>query len=426
VRIFISHSTSNDDADGCKRLDDVEAALAGPENARSGHEVLVDRKRLIAGTPWRPQLHEWMATCHAALVLLTPKALESSWVLTEATVLAHRAALDGKFLLFPALLDGLTRDQVKGSRFSPLYLDAIQRIRATQPTAIADVVLGELARLGNPPATRYDGLVFALAQQLMTVARNNALEGICAKLTGTMIVWDTPDRRALGAARVVAEAIATGVLGEYRSLRDLMHELLLAGLQPVEARSILRLAGPRWVDPEAAAPLAEVAARNAGGQRDEQGRVMSWSTAINGKRLPTFTAEQYLRRAYLPDVPILLVIDGGESDVRQDELISRLRNEVRKEPELVGASDEYVDDFLSNVDSPYFVLLPPPFPDVELLETLQTRYPKLTFIGQDSASRIAERSFAGRVVPLVPPLSDAEEMKALHEFKAASKRIESA
>jgi len=198
------------------------------------------------------------------------------------------------------------------------------------------------------------------------------------------------------------------------------------GLQKEEANRILRLAAPRWVDPAAASPLAEVAARNAGGQRDEQGRVLSWSTAINGKRVPTFTAGQYLRRAYMPDVPILLVIDGGESDLRQDELIARLRNEVRKEPELVGASDEYVDDFLSDPGAPYFVLLPPPFPDADLLETLQTRYPKLTFIGQDSASRIEERSFAGRVVPLVPPLSDAAEMKALREFKEASKRIESA
>ena len=426
MRIFISHSTSNDDADGCKRLDDVEAALTGPEHAPSGHEVLVDRKRLIAGTPWRPQLHEWMATCHAALVLLTPKALESSWVLTEATVLAHRAALDDQFLLFPALLDGLTRDQVKGSRFSPLYLDAIQRIRATAPGEIAGVVLGELAKFGTPPATRHDSLVDAIAKQLMTTAKNNGLERICQKLTGTLVLWDTPENRARGAARVVAEAIATGILGEYGSLRDLMHELLIAGLQPAEARLILNLAGPRWVDPEAAAPLAEVAARNAGGQRDEQGRIMSWSTAINGKFLPNFTAPHYLRRAYLPDVPILLVIDGGESDLRQDELISRLRNEVRKEPELAGASDEDVDDFLSDPGAPYFVLLPPPFPDADLLETLQTRYPKLTFIGQDSASRIAERSFTGRVVPLVPPLSNAEEMKALREFKAASKRIESA
>src|SRR5437773_6595925 len=120
--IFISHSTGKDDAAGRQRLLDIEVALKGPAGAPSGHDVLLDFKRLEPSFKWRSELDEWMATCHAAVLLLTPKALESQWVLKEATILAHRAARDTRFLLFPALLDGLTREQLtaKDSRFSPL------------------------------------------------------------------------------------------------------------------------------------------------------------------------------------------------------------------------------------------------------------------------------------------------------------------
>jgi hypothetical protein len=423
MRIFISHSTAKDDPDGRRRLTDVEAALKGLQ-APSGHDVLLDIKRLEGGFDWRAELDEWMAICHAAVLLLTPKALESPWVLKEATILAHRAALDKQFLLFPALLDGLTRDQLKASRFSPLYLDAIQRIAGTQPADIANAVLGQLAKFGKPPETRLDLLVNALAAQLKTAAEDDGLEAICEKITGKPHQWESSKTRARGAAQIVALAIVSGQLGGYASLREVMRDLLSAGLVKEAAGRVLNLAGPRWVNPEAAAHLAEVAARNAARRLDEQGRAISWSTAINGAYLPTFTVPHYVRRAYLPDAARFINLDGGESDLRLEELVARLRTEVRTSPYLRGATDAKVDDILAKVDTPYFVLLPPPFPDAELLEMLQARYPKLTFIGQERAEDIAGRNFTGRVVPLVPPLETSQEGAALLEIDEVRQQID--
>ena len=426
MRIFISHSTAKDDPDGCKRLDEVAAALLGPAHAATGHDVLVDKERLKAGSDWRAELDEWMATCHAAVLLLTPRALESAWVLKEATILAHRAALDTQFLLFPALLDGLTRDQLKESRFSPLYLDAIQRVAGTRPADIAMAVLQQLAKFGKPPDTRFDSLVTALAGLLKSAAEGYGLEPICERITGTPWAWDSARTRAMGAARVVALAIVSGRLGSYASLRELMNDLLNNTLSKEAATRVLNLAGPMWVKAEAAAHLAEVAARNRTKPRDATGQRVSWSTAINGELLPTFTAPQYVRRAYLPDVPTFLNLDGGQSDLKLDELITCLRHEVRKSPLFAGRSDAKIDDLLSKVDTPYFVLLPPPFPDAELLESLQARYPALTFIGQGDAPRIAAREFEGRVVPIVPPLDHDDEDKAFLEIESIRDRIESA
>jgi hypothetical protein len=366
-----------------------------------------------------------MSVCHAALLVLTPKALQSSWVLKEATILAHRRARDSEFMLFPALLDGLTRTQLtaKDSPFSPLYLDAIQRVLGTDPADIAAAVLAQLANVAAPPTTPFARLKDALAVQLTAAAQNTGLERICAGITGKPVAWQDPLTRADGCARVVASAIVTGSTGRYTSLADLIGELMLAGLSKEAGRRVLNLASPLWVNPVSAAPLAEVAARNLAAAPGPAGQIESWSTAINGDHVPQFTAGMYLRRAYLPDGALPLSLHGGESERRLEDLIARLRDGVRTKPTLQGASDDKIDRFLAALTRPYFVLLPPPFP-AEVLAALQTRYPKVTFIGQVEADRLAPGAIEGRVVPLVPAVDLDEELKALEAFNDATERID--
>src|SRR5262245_57840107 len=111
--IFISHSTAKDDQAGLDRLKSLSAALkTKPGGAASGHDALLDFERLEPAAKWRSEIDEWLAQCHAAVLMLTPKSLESAWVLKEATILAHRAARDDTFYLFPVLLEGLKRDDL--------------------------------------------------------------------------------------------------------------------------------------------------------------------------------------------------------------------------------------------------------------------------------------------------------------------------
>src|SRR5687768_10773334 len=231
MRIFISHSTEKGDAAGKKRLVDLKRSLKGPSAASTGHDVLLDFDRLDPAAKWRAVLDEWMATCHAGVLVMTPKSLTSSWVLKEATILAHRAARDPQFLLFPVLLDGLTREQLTAtdSRFSPLYLDAIQRVRKTNAAGIAKDVLRELNKLGSPPRTPLDELAAALAVQIKG-ADAKRLEQICVAIAGAPVAWQPSEVASERCARVIARAVVTNSKGQYKSLSELIRDLLLAGL----------------------------------------------------------------------------------------------------------------------------------------------------------------------------------------------------
>jgi hypothetical protein len=421
MRIFVSHSTEKADAGGKQRLLDLKRALERLAGKRTGHEVLLDFERLDPAAKWRVVLDEWMATCHAAVLVMTPKSMTSWWVLKEATILAHRAARDEQFLLFPVLLDGLTRTELtaKESRFSPLYLDALQRVGKADPKGIAGDVLRELKKLGSVPRTPFDELAADLATQ-MKGADPQRLEQICLTVTGKPVPWQPSEVRAERCARIVACAIVTNSKGGYQSLGAMVGDLLRAGLGKDAARTVLKLASPLWVDAEAASPLADVAARNI--RLTLGAATRSWATAINGAYVSHFTADKYIRRAYMPGDAKLRSIEGGESELRAEELIARLRTEVRNTtPQLTGADDARVDNHLATVATPYFVVLPPPMPDDDVLDALLDRFPKLTFIVQADAEALV--SVAGRVVPLAPALDLGFEQNAFNEFVDAEDRI---
>src|SRR5687768_1951168 len=100
VRIFISHS-SDDSA--------LATALADRLKALPDVAVDVDVSGLVVGQPWQRQLHEWMARCGAAIVLLTPAVLaRPQWVLKEAIILGWRLDLDPTFHLYFAYAPGTT------------------------------------------------------------------------------------------------------------------------------------------------------------------------------------------------------------------------------------------------------------------------------------------------------------------------------
>jgi hypothetical protein len=421
MRIFISHSTAKGNAAGKQRLEALKAALE-QGGASPGHEVLLDFERLEPGSKWRSVLDEWMACCHSAVLMLDPVALKSPWVLKEATILAHRAALDPAFLLFPALLDGVKREDLSASDspFSKLYLDAIQRLPKTDPAGIADAVKLELGKLAAAPVTPMETLAAKVAAQL----RNGdpvQLEAIGARLTGQPIQWSNQESRAARCGHEIARAIVRGERGGYRTLRDLIAALRTAGLTKEAAETTLNCAAPLWVAGPAAAPLADLAQRNLGAVPAAGIDPSCWATALNGAYVPGFTAEMYLRRAFLPGRETFCSIEGGESDARAEELIARIRSEVHaREPVLRAGKVEAADRYLSRLTTPYFILLPPPVPDVAVLRMLQTKYPRVTFILHTGEELLpGGGDWPARVVPLEPPVDLDQEQLAAEDYSRA-------
>ncbi len=424
--IFVSHSTDKNDAAGKQRLLDLGQALRTVAIGPAAHDPLIDFERLEPGARWRSVLDEWLAQCHAAILLLTPKALQSSWVLKEATILAHRAALDPQFFLFPVLLDGVSRPQLSApdSRFSPLYLEALQRVNSVDPAAIAADVQRVLGPVTNPPQTPLERLTGAIAVQIQGVA-SEEIGRICQLVTGMPIVWQPQDVRSRRCAFELARAVVSGKVQHYNSVTSLVQDLLASGLDRERAQRVLHLVAPLWVELEAAALFPDLAKRNLDAQPDATGRVDTWSLAMNGAYLSVFTADMYMRRVYLPDTVTLRTIDGGESDDRLGDLVDRIRDEVR-DREMPRATDTQVDGFLANLTRPYFIVLPPPLPDDTLLGELRRQLPRVTFIGQADELDIGSMSAAERLVRLTPHVDLESELRAFQDYMDAADRIKRA
>lgn len=90
-KLFISHSS--DDAELTEAVRDA----LNPPGADDRFDLLLDIDRLQPGWAWEPFLHEWMAVCDAELLSLTESAVESHYVLKEATILAWRMSRDPDF-----------------------------------------------------------------------------------------------------------------------------------------------------------------------------------------------------------------------------------------------------------------------------------------------------------------------------------------
>jgi hypothetical protein len=423
MRIFVSHSTAKDNATGRQRLLDLEVGLTTDPDPVRRHEVLLDMQRLEPGARWRSVLDEWMASCHSAVLMLDPVALKSAWVLKEATILAHRAACDPAFLLFPALLDGVRRDDLAAldSPFSKLYLDAIQRLSASDAAGISAQVKAQLAQLAGPPDTPLDRLAATIESQLRTGSARE-LEAVCLTLTGAPVAWTQQDSRAQRCARLIASAIVRGERGGYTSLSALMEALRTAGIVNTAAETVLNCAAPLWVHGPAAAPLADLAQRNvAAAQAAAKGAC--WATALNGNYVAGYTADMYLRRAFLPARHTVRTVDGGESEARAAELTARIRDEVKaREPSLRGATAKAVDAFLARRRSPYFILLPPPVPDEAVLRELQDTWPAVTFI-LHTGETLPPAQWPARVLALEPPVDLQAERDANEDYSDALERI---
>ena len=101
--VFVSHSSQDR-----QLTEEVVRLLGPPEGAQGGgYKVLVDYEELKPNVEWPRRLIELMARCHAGVILLTSAAVESDWVLKEATILAARRAVeDERFKLFVVMFPG--------------------------------------------------------------------------------------------------------------------------------------------------------------------------------------------------------------------------------------------------------------------------------------------------------------------------------
>jgi hypothetical protein len=368
LRIFVSHSSKD------RQLTGDVCALLRPADApaRRGYDVQVDQRDLEDGKPWPKQLHVWMAGCDAALLLLTKDAVASPWVLKEATILSWRLSLDPSFRLFTAIAPGVDDALLRAHRFEPLHLGTIQRTDALNAAGdaldaakIAAAVAETLGQQRNG-RTLHERIVGVLSD-VLTDVKPNTLRTIAEKVQATPPDWDPAgDRRAQYIEAIAAQLLSES-LGQYGGVDRLIEDLIQTADPPLAGKVLKRVA-PFWVDGEAAGRLARAMAT-----------APSRVTALNGRRVPVFTAEMYLWRAFPLGYRKAVPLGGGSAG----DYVGHYRREIcdsfraKFYPNLTAAE---IVEKLRTRGGDYIAVLPekPPLPAD--LERLRDEFGTLHFL----------------------------------------------
>lgn len=358
ARLFVSHSSHSERAR--RRLAEFVAALGA---GRDAVDVLHDRDKITCGDDWRSRINAMLAHCDAAVILLTPDALDSWWVLKEATILTWRRERNPRFPVVPVLLDDVTDDKLRTlAPWAPLDLTRYQLLAADDIAGCAAAVKRHLGTLGVELApSPFDVLVADIAQLLVK-----------APLTRCRLLWEDLDGNRLPLDlddhhRALAEAIGRWMLRQPPPMLSRIAGTLtkLGQAFPTEdIRRIIELVAPLWVDLDAASAF-----------------LADTDLAMHCQR-PIPVLQHYMSAAHLPDRPprvfVLNAITAGDS---VEDIAAELRTVFRERLHSPGSpplSDAEVDRRLSRPGARVHVALP--MPDDEVVAELRRRFRRVSFI----------------------------------------------
>jgi hypothetical protein len=362
------------------------------------------RGGLNTGDQWRSGLHTALRSASAGIVLLSPEALESYWVLKEATILSWRAFMNDPIVLIPILLD-VTREQLKERGFGALDLDAIQwiTVRGTDTAEIARVkkeVLDTLDRnyaridvgprkLKNNQEVWIEQLSTTLESAIgkTTVNLNSHyLVGMCKELEIEPEDIDRFDKEPL-----LHVAAHTLMANDDQIIRVLRH----VGKPPDAQRQLLQEAlSALWVDP---APASCILAKSR--------KVI----AINAETVAA--VREYVIRAFCNQLPADRLIEPepvvpGTDQSVQDAITDKVDFVL---PTWDAAKLRL--DIESN--GPAIVILGPGSTRESILDWATGKYPDLTFVvGVGSNPRQKLGSWWGKAIILEPLLKENREKEA--------------
>lgn len=146
LKVFISHSSKGD-----RKATRLCNLLSG-QLREGGHEVLIDRDGLKPGAEWRTELYGWLATCDAAVLVLSPKALASRWVQREIDILMWRRGLGCHLEVVPVLTEGLKTAATDAAGLTDLKtVEMVKGSARTTARQLADQVIERFPDMPSNP-----------------------------------------------------------------------------------------------------------------------------------------------------------------------------------------------------------------------------------------------------------------------------------
>lgn len=407
-RLFVSHSSK--DLDLTRSVCDAIGAVApgaGTVEHVVDYDVLVDYDDLVKGTDWPQQLNLFMSRCHAGLLLLTPNAVQSPWVRTEATILRWRQAVEPSFRLFIVRDPDVSDADLEQHGWGPIRLGDIQRLASTEPPDIGAEVHGEFPA-GNPPATLFDRTKMKLTG-LLGSADQGTLWAVADHLSPGMPAPAGDDDPQV--KREYIEVIATRLLAGNpygdTGITTIVDELRTSTLQVEDLAKIVYLIAPFWVDASAAGRLLGQALLEPPG-----------AAAINGNHVLRYSGYMYVCRAHPLSTAFQYIdVPAAHAGDFVDHVKVQVCRKVRDRTPGSTESDDEIIDRLKNTPSVYIAVPEVPLPD-ELVD-LRTLFPRATLIF-DAGPELNPVTGLDRVDWLQPELDTGVESRQFTSYNGAA------
>ncbi|HRD93041.1 MAG TPA: toll/interleukin-1 receptor domain-containing protein [Accumulibacter sp.] len=341
LKLFISHSSrlrpaSADDAEAQGNWQLLQDTCKGLKTEYGDKiEILVDYEGLHPGDDWERRLNEWLAECHAAIILFSRRAIEeSNWVRKEAAILSWRAELEPEFRLFPVLLDQqATPEDLEKDFLGTLRITRTQCV--AQVSTAAQILGGIRLKMGDHPellrgtvATPFERLLEAVESVIVEQVKLSSLERLWQALfPGTTLPSTHAD---------YARALAGHLLNDGEKSLERFQKVLddtLPHPSRERADELLKFVRALWVDAGAAGQIP--AARAHGKCLALNGHYLAHSQTEFGIR--HFTLKRYLERAWpgSNQIRVIPISDVSSPEAIQAEIrktyargLAHLTNEV--------------------------------------------------------------------------------------------------
>jgi len=317
LKVFISY--------GRKHPESVELVKKLDEDLReAGYEPWWDR-RIPAATEWDRQIDEWIATCHAGLVLVSGPAVESGWIFKEADRLHFRKLQDPRFKLLPVLPYGVTQKVLEHDLFAKIGLGELENRNIEDSDQSSAPIIEWLRSLEfwhhsdepeNKLCRKIAGCLLRAYEAHYTIDLEEACRRMEVSYNGLL-----PEVLCQG----TAEALLRTNLSVFIKL---LEDSVLALPRDDMERLVEWVTPFAWVGREAAASIARMAEGGSGRE-----------IRLNGKE-PDFTPGQYIGRAGCHQQDwITAQISGVAGEGVATGLVDECRKVLARELDLPEVTD---------------------------------------------------------------------------------------
>lgn len=409
-RIFLSHSAYEGVA--LRVLDMIADSLRC-----EGFDVLLDKDRLEPGAMWRSELDDWINDCDAAILLLSRKAAESTFVRYETTLLHARVRCESNiFTLIPVRFSDVTDDWLT-ENFDAVQLREIQQasleVQATDDAGI-DQAIAQFTSDGwqrvldrlRPVLSRRNAR-HELEERLVNLLFDNCTDEVLRDIGQALPVAPVPPGARLDRCIMTARALI-----DFEGLalgRDRFEQFgrivrrLVSKMRQEHTQQVVNIVVPFcWVHPDAAANLASIAA--------QQPSIVAWG------RTWDLSEQMYLRRALGVRHVLTVAVSGAETwghDLANG--VAHIRRCLAAGLNLsLSATDEQINSQVKRRRQRRqltCVLAPARSVDDELLGEFRRRWPDVVvFLHEPGLTRVAFADWNLGDIPFLEPelTSDAE------------------